>query len=94
MREATEAGERAAWAAANAIIAEVQAQLEASQAEVREVNAAKHRMEQAMKRSFMRGVCALNLEVGHLHYPPPPPPSPSPAPSACTPSHPPPSFLL
>ncbi|KAK9844604.1 hypothetical protein WJX74_004492 [Apatococcus lobatus] len=63
MREATEAGERAAWAAANAIIADVQARLEASQAEVKEVGAAKQRMEQAMKRSFMRGVCALNLEA-------------------------------
>ena len=61
--EAREAGERVAWAAANAIIADVQGRLEAAQAEVREVAAAKQHMEQAMKRSFMRGVCALNLEV-------------------------------
>lgn len=58
-----EAAKQAAWADAGAIIADLKMTVASLQQQVRLEQAGKAQLEEDMKQAFMRGVCALNLEV-------------------------------
>lgn len=58
-----EAAKQAAWAEAGSIIADLKLSVASLQQQVRQEQAGKAQLEEDMKQAFMRGVCALNLEV-------------------------------
>lgn len=64
-----EAAKQAAWAEAGAIIADLKLTVAGLQQQLRQEQAGKAQLEEDMKQAFMRGVCALNLEVGNLPHP-------------------------
>ena len=56
-------GRQEAWQEANVVIAQLQKQLADSKQDLRMANLARDQLEEDMKQAFMRGVCALNIEV-------------------------------
>lgn len=61
-----EAAKQATWAEAGAIIADLKLTVAGLQQQLRQEQAGKAQLEEDMKQAFMRGVCALNLEVGKI----------------------------
>ena len=61
-----EAASQAAWGEAGVIIEDLKAALADSQQQLRKERAARDQLEEDMKQSFMRSVCAINLEVRYL----------------------------
>ena len=58
-----EAANQAAWGEAGVIIEDLKAALAGAQQQLRKERAARDQLEEDMKQSFMRSVCAINLEV-------------------------------
>ena len=58
-----EAARQAVWGEAGVIIAELKLTVEALRKQLGQEQVAKAQLEEDMKQAFMRGVCALNLEV-------------------------------
>jgi len=58
-----EAAKQAAWGEAGVIIEDLKAALAGAQQQLRKERAARDQLEEDMKQSFMRSVCAINLEV-------------------------------
>ena len=58
-----EAARQAVWGEAGAIIAELKLTVEALRKQLGQEQVARAQLEEDMKQAFMRGVCALNLEV-------------------------------
>ena len=58
-----EAAKQAAWGDAGVIIEDLKAALADAQQQLRKERAARDQLEEDMKQSFMRSVCAINLEV-------------------------------
>ena len=63
LQQAHEAGKAAAWTDCEVVVARVEGDLAAAHQAIQQERAARERLEQEMKRAFMRGVCALNIEV-------------------------------
>ena len=63
LQQAHEAGKAAAWTDCEVVIARVEGDLAAARQAIQQERAARERLEQEMKRAFMRGVCTLNIEV-------------------------------
>ena len=63
LQKAHEAGKAAAWTDCEVVVARVEGDLAAAHQAIQQERAARERLEQEMKRAFMRGVCALNIEV-------------------------------
>ena len=61
-----EAAKQAAWGQAGVIIEDLKAALADAQQQLRKERAARDQLEEDMKQSFMRSVCAINLEVRFL----------------------------
>lgn len=61
-----EAAKQAAWGEAGVIIEDLKAALADAQQQMRKERAARDQLEEDMKQSFMRSVCAINLEVRRL----------------------------
>lgn len=60
-----EAAKQAAWGEAGLIIDDLQAALADAKQQLSKERAARDQLEEDMKQSFMRSVCAINLEVSH-----------------------------
>ena len=60
-----EAAKQAAWGEAGLIIDDLQAALADVKQQLCNERAAHDQLEEDMKQSFMRSVCAINLEVSH-----------------------------
>jgi hypothetical protein len=58
-----ELGRQAAWHEADIVIQQLQQQVADSQQALKLANLARNKLEEDMKQAFMRGVCALNIEV-------------------------------
>ena len=58
-----EAAKQAAWGQAGMVIEDLKAALVDAQQQLRKERAARDQLEEDMKQSFMRSVCAINLEV-------------------------------
>lgn len=58
-----EVAKQAAWAEAGIIIADLKAALTDANQQLCKERAARDQLEEDMKQSFMRSVCAINLEV-------------------------------
>ena len=58
-----EAAKQAAWGKAGVIIEDLKVALADAQQQLRKERAARDQLEEDMKQSFMRSVCAINLEV-------------------------------
>ena len=58
-----EAAKQAAWGEAGVIIEDLKAALTDAQQQLRKERVARDQLEEDMKQSFMRSVCAINLEV-------------------------------
>ncbi|DBB17337.1 TPA: hypothetical protein ACH3X3_014380 [Trebouxia sp. C0006] len=58
-----EAAKQAAWGQAGVIIEDLKAALADAQQQLRKERAARDQLEEDMKQSFMRSVCAINLEA-------------------------------
>lgn len=63
LQQAHQAGKAAAWTDCKVVVARVEGDLAAAHQAIQQERAARERLEQEMKRAFMRGVCALNIEV-------------------------------
>ena len=58
-----EAAKQAAWAEAGTVIGDLRAALTDANQQLCKERAARDQLEEDMKQSFMRSVCAINLEV-------------------------------
>lgn len=58
-----EVAKQAAWAEAGVVIADLKAALTDANQQLCKERAARDQVEEDMKQSFMRSVCAINLEV-------------------------------
>lgn len=63
IRRKEEAAKTAAWGEAGVIIQDLKGALADAQQQLRKERAARDQLEEDMKQSFMRSVCAINLEV-------------------------------
>eukprot|EP00891_Asterochloris_glomerata_P001646 jgi/Astpho2/1646/fgenesh1_pg.00032_%23_3_t len=63
LQQAHQAGKAAAWTDCEVVVARVEGDLAAAHQAIQQERAARERLEQEMKRAFMRGVCALNIEA-------------------------------
>ena len=70
IRRKEEAAKQQAWGEAGLIINDLKAALADTQQQLREERAARDQLEEDMKQSFMRSVCAINLEVRLILYTP------------------------
>ena len=63
MNRKMQAAKEAAWAEAGLIIDDLKAALIGANQQLSQERAARDQLEEDMKQSFMRSVCAINLEV-------------------------------
>lgn len=65
-----QAAKQAAWAEAGVIIDDLKVALVDANKQLCKERAARDQLEEDMKQSFMRSVCAINLEVGCCSHKP------------------------
>ena len=63
-----EAAKQAAWAEAGIVIGDLKAALTDANQQLCKERAARDQLEEDMKQSFMRSVCAINLEVSCCYH--------------------------
>lgn len=63
-----EAAKQAAWKEAGVVIGDLKAALTDANQQLCKERAARDQLEEDMKQSFMRSVCAINLEVSCCYH--------------------------